>query len=173
MKKYIKILFFVALFTGIFAFHNRIQKANTFDYKNQIYELQYGYIEDFGAHPSKQTFDFDLHLSSASKSNFTTHTINYIYLDLHSEEKGMIKEGTYRFKEENDKLRESFTMTNAEVLINYDLNTKTGESLYAVDGNVEIKVIDGKHSVKFRLVLDNGEEMEGVYQGKLLDWETE
>ncbi|UII32959.1 hypothetical protein LVD17_03845 [Fulvivirga ulvae] len=173
MKTSIKALFYVSLFTGILAFHNKTRESNTFDYKGNTFQIPHAYLEAFGIHPDKRSYDYDLHLGSAAKAEFIqTPALNYIYFDLHGDNPDAISSGTYNFKESEDKDRDPFTFTGAEVLINYDINNKRGESLYATSGTVKVSQWKDKYVIEFHLKLDNGENIEGVYKGRLLDWEA-
>ncbi|MBL6447262.1 hypothetical protein JMN32_13145 [Fulvivirga sp. 29W222] len=174
MKTSVKILFFVSLFTGILAFHNKTRESNTFDYRGETYQIPHAYLENFGMHPDTRSYDYDLHLGSTSKPEFIhTTALNYVYLDLHSNSSQVISSGTYDFKESEGKERNPFTFTGAEVLINYDINHKKGESLYATGGTVKVSQWEGKYVIEFYLKLNNGESIEGIYKGKLTDWETD
>lgn len=173
MKTSVKALFYVSLFTGIVAFHNRTRESNTFDYKGDTFQIPHAYVEAFGIHPDKRSYDYDLHLGSEIKAEFTeTSSLDYIYLDLHSNSAEIISSGSYKFKESEDKDRDPFTFTGAEVLINYDVNSKKGESLYATGGTVEVSQWKGKYVIEFQLKLDNGEIIDGVYKGKLMNWQS-
>lgn len=173
MKTSVKALFYVSLFTGILAFHNKTRESNTFDYKGNTFQIPHAYLEAFGMHPDKRSYDYDVHLGSTTRADFTkTPALNYIYFDLHSDNSDAISAGTYKFSESEDKERDPFTFTGAEVLINYDLSSKKGESLYATDGTIKVSQWKDKYVIEFQLKLDNNEIIEGVYKGKLMNWEA-
>lgn len=172
MKTSVKVMFFISLFTGIFAFHNRTRESNTFEYKKNSYSIPNGYIEAFGMHPDKRSYDYDLHIASSTKAEFTeTSSLDYIYLDLHSDNPEVISSGVYSYKEAQAKERDPFTFAGAEVLVNYDIDNKKGESLYATGGTVKVSQWKGKYVIEFHLELNNNERLDGIYKGELMLWE--
>ncbi|MEM9299831.1 MAG: hypothetical protein AAF149_10915 [Bacteroidota bacterium] len=162
-----KILSF--LLTLSFSLYSSEPKNNEFKFDEVAYGTGYGYFESYGLDRTGNSENYDVHLMSVPKEEMT-NKFDYILLDLNSDNSGNVSTGVYKFLASDNKAIQNFTFNSASVLINYDVNTYSGDVYFAIDGTVEVKKKKDTYTLSYDLLLENGKVVTGNYEGSLKDW---
>lgn len=145
------------------------KKNNEFKFNDVAYRTSFGYYESYGPDQTGNSENYDVHLMSVPKENMSTN-FDYILLDLNSDNSGKVSTGTYKYYASDSKDIQSYTFNSASVLINYDANTYSGDVYFAIDGTIDVKKKKDVYMISYDLLLENGKEVSGFYQGSLTNW---
>lgn len=156
MKSYLRIIFTACLIAGIFAFHSRSRDTNAFNYKGQIHNVQHAYVDSYKK--AESVSGYSIYLGSVSKST----SLNYINLSLNSNGATGISPGVYHLN--NDAKEQPFTLSRGKFMIAED---EQKEAFYATSGMVKISKWGENHVIEYHLKLNNGEDLNGIFRGKI------
>lgn len=115
---------------------------NYFSYDGKTYNLDKGFIENFGVNSENGSYDFDVYLVSDS-IHYSIPDEDFIgigdmiYLDLNTSSENGLVAGTYKFSNNRD----TFTLVDGLVGIKMDINTEEGEELVEIaTGEVDVSI---------------------------------
>lgn len=138
--------------------------SNYFLYDGQRYNLDKGFIENFGDN-GNGSYDFDVYLVSDS-INYSIPDEDFvgvgdiIYLDLNTSSEDGLVDGAYKFS--ND--RDTFTLVDGLVGIKMDINTEEGKELVEIAaGEVDVSISGNNTTLDFDLTTTTNKRVRGKF----------
>ena len=142
--------------------------SNYFSYDGQKYNLDKGFIENYGDNENG-SYDFDVFLVSDS-IDYSFPDQDYkgvgeiVYLDLNTSSENGLVSGKYNFSSDRD----TFTLVDGLIGIKMDINTEEGEELVEiVAGEVDVSVSGSNTVIDFDLTTSTNKKVTGKFNKKL------
>ena len=142
--------------------------SNYFSYDGQRYNLDNGYIEDYGDNENG-SYDFDVFLVSDSIQYSIDDGFNgvgeLLYLDLNTSSINGLVSGTYNFSSDRD----TFTLVDGLIGIKMDISLDEGEELAEIiAGEVIVSISENNTVLDFDLTTTTNKRITGRFNKKLI-----
>lgn len=135
------------------------------------HNLKSGTIENWGESEDGELYSFDITLFS-NKIKFlgdelmpTEQSISAVSFELWSENASTLAEGTYLY--DSEQTQDAFTLSEAEIIINYNFSTEDGIYYNINSGEIEVFKNDELYEINFEGSSIEGESISIEYKGKL------
>ncbi|PTN07687.1 hypothetical protein [Mangrovibacterium marinum] len=179
LKYWWHLLLLVVLLPGCAKTDEDVGRPENFlQVQDRVYELNYGYLEDWGRGDYYQGDNVDLVLVSEGISiNFDNYDVSgsghILYLELFTDRKAGVARGKYRYS--NAEPYQTGTFDDGEYLVNFDIVTEEAQSVgYFKSGVVTVKRRGAVYEITIHGTDLAGRKITGFYKGrlKLLDVES-